>query len=137
MPAALRTPASLSAGTRPVAAIRSATSSASALIGGGEPPSPAPPGGVALPGSVPGPRKFGGRSMSIYPSFEVSAAKRPALIPAGEGFLGQRRLDLLQIAGAEPEGGRPRQLLGFPDVPHADDRAGHGLGRESPAEGDL
>src|SRR5580765_4453441 len=81
MPAALRTPASLSAGTSPVAAIRSATSSASALIGGGGPPIPAPPSGVAAPGSVPGVRSLGGRSVSIYPSFEVSAGAAPALIP--------------------------------------------------------
>src|SRR6185436_4531283 len=81
MPAALRTPASLSAGTRPVAAIRSATSSASALIGGGGPPIPLPPGGVAAPGSVPGVRSWGGRSVSIYPSFEVSAGAALALIP--------------------------------------------------------
>src|SRR5947208_2883002 len=82
MPAAPRTTASLSAGTRPVAAIRSATSSASALIGGAGPRRPAPPGGVALPGSVPGVRRFGGRSMSIYPSFEVSAVTARGLIPA-------------------------------------------------------
>src|SRR6185312_6937073 len=80
MPAALRTPASLAAGTRPVAAIRSATSSASALIGGGGPPIPLPPGGVAAPGSVPGVRSLG-RSVSIYPSFEVSAGAALALIP--------------------------------------------------------
>ena len=61
-----------------MAAIRSATSSASALIGGGGPPRPAPPGGVALPGSVPGVRRFGGRSVSMYPSFEVSAVPRRA-----------------------------------------------------------
>src|SRR2546430_7835588 len=87
-PAAPRTRASLSAGTRPVAAIRSATSSASALIGGGVPPPiPAPPGGVALPGSVPGVRRFGGRSMSMYPSNEVSAARLGCLIPDGSTSL--------------------------------------------------
>src|SRR5438874_6127852 len=74
-PAAPRTRASLSAGTRPVAEIRSATSSASALIGGGVPPRRAPPGGAALSGVMPGVRRCGGRSVSIYPSFEVSAGR--------------------------------------------------------------
>src|SRR5439155_710166 len=75
-PAAPRTSASLSAGTRPVAEIRSATSSASALIGGGVPPRRAPPGGAAASGGgPPGVRSCGGRSLSIYPSFEVSAGR--------------------------------------------------------------
>src|SRR5919204_4435450 len=69
-PAAPRTTASLSAGTRSVADSKSATSSASALIGG-EPPRRAPPGGAAP--ALPAVRRFGGRSKSIYPSFEVSA----------------------------------------------------------------
>src|SRR5439155_6773694 len=45
------------------------------------PPRPAPPGGVAPPGSVPGVRRFGGRSMSMYPSFEVSAGGARCLCP--------------------------------------------------------
>jgi hypothetical protein len=44
--------------------------------GGGEPPRLAPPGGAAAPDSEPGVRRFGGRSMSMYPSFEVSAGAR-------------------------------------------------------------
>src|SRR5437870_5931419 len=82
-PAAPRTSASLSAGTRPVAEIRSATSSASALIGGGVPPRRAPPGGAAPSGVVPGVRRCGGRSVSIYPSFEVSAGGWPHLPQTG------------------------------------------------------
>src|SRR5438128_779466 len=82
-PAAPRTSASLSAGTRPVAEIRSATSSASALIGGGVPPRRAPPGGAAPSGVVPGVRRCGGRSVSIYPSFEVSAGGWPHLTQTG------------------------------------------------------
>ena len=41
-----------------------------------------PPGVVAAPGSVPEVRRFGGRSMSMYPSFEVSAESPHGLIPA-------------------------------------------------------
>src|SRR3954469_16971299 len=74
-----RTSASLSAGTRPVDASRSATSSASALIGGGLPKG-APVCGVAPAGGDPTVRRFGGRSKSmVYPSNEVSADSKEKL----------------------------------------------------------
>src|SRR6478752_2810557 len=128
MPAALRTPASLSAGTRPVAAIRSSTSSASALIGGGGPPIPLPPGGVAAPGSVPGVRSLGGRSVSIYPSFEVSAGAAPALIPhrlnltpPGADIALDEGLSALVGRPSLGTGSRPR---GRPRLPRSRDGSG-------------
>src|SRR5580765_179514 len=128
MPAALRTPASLSAGTRPVAAIRSATSSASALIGGGGPPIPLPPGGVTAPGSVPGVRSWGGRSVSIYPSFEVSAGGAPALIPhrlnltpPGADIALDEGLSALVGRPSLGTGSRPR---GRPRLPRSRDGSG-------------
>src|SRR5690349_22308339 len=129
MPAAPRTRASLSAGTRPVAAIRSATSSASALIGGALPPSCAPPGGVALPGSVPGARKFGGRSVSIYPSFEVSAGGTPGLMPRAEG------LQVFELLRRDSEG--PGELLGLEWRAHAHDCPRDPFMAQDPREGDL
>src|SRR4051794_1337728 len=133
MPAAPRTRASLSAGTRPVAAIRSATSSASALIGGAPLPIPAPPGDVALPGTLPGLRKFGGRSMSIYPSFEVSAGEGSGLMPTRGGSG--------NCSGRTPFGVCPRPLLERIQVSLEDRRApeerNHGAEREEGAERDA